>query len=358
MEDIRMIRKVLLIVSITAQAAAAGVMPRALAHLTYPGTQPTTPVETFAAADVALRLHGATGEAAQWLKMFDLPPHHFDYTMQLIEDDEFIQVYRLVYASPFKSPFPQNNIVPAEYYVPKNHAGKIPAAIVLDILYGNSVVPRGLARGLAAQGVAALYMPMAYYNSRRPAGDAHIRWLDEDPARAIEPPRQTVMDIRRAKAILAMREEVDPTRIGITGVSLGGIMTSLAAGIDGSFYRVVPILAGGDLADIIFHAPETRREREKLVARGIDQEKLEPVMGPVEPLNFASRIDPRTCLMINASRDEVIPKNCTMELWNAIGKPTLLWLPSGHYTAAWYLPTVKQTAIDFLKGLQVKRLEF
>ena len=67
------------------------------------------------------------------------------------------------------------------------------------------------------------------------------------------------------------------------GVALAAVVsaTSLAAGIDGSFYRVVPILAGGDLADIIFHAPETRREREKLVARGIDQEKLEPVMGPV-----------------------------------------------------------------------------
>jgi len=358
MTDAGMIRKVLCVVSIAAHVAAAGMLPRALTRLSYPATQPSAPVQTFAASDFALHLQGETGEAAQWLKMFDLPPQPFDYTMQLVEDDENLQVYRLVYASPFKSPFPQNNIVPAEYYVPKDRAGKIPAAIVLDIMYGNSVVPRGLARGLAAQGVAALYMPMAYYNSRRPKDNAHIRWMDEDPTRAIEPPRQTVMDIRRAKAILASREEVDPTRIGITGVSLGGIMTSLAAGIDGSFYRVVPILAGGDVADMIFHAPETRRVMEKLLAKGIDQEKLEPVMGPVEPLSFASRIDPRTCLMINASKDEVIPKNCTMDLWNAIGKPTLLWLPSGHYTAAWYLPTIKQTAIDFLKGLPVKRLEF
>jgi dienelactone hydrolase len=353
-----MIKKVLCVVSLAVHIAAAGVMPRSLARLTNPTGEPGAPVKTLMAVDLPLHQKGATGATAQWLKAFDLPAEHFDYTLQLIEDDDGMQVYRMVFNSPFKSPFPQNNIVPAEYYLPKNRGGKIPAAIVLDIMYGNSVVPRGLARGLASQGVAALYIPMAYYNSRRPKNDAHIRWLDEDPTRAVEPPRQTVMDIRRAKAILASREEVDSSKIGITGVSLGGIMTSLAAGVDGDFYRVAPILAGGDLANMIFHAPETRKVRQKLVEKGFDQEKLEPVMSPVEPLNFASRIEPGTCLMINASKDEVIPKDCTVALWNAIGKPTLLWVPSGHYTAAWYLPTIKQTAIDFLKGREVNRLEF
>ncbi|HEY2584633.1 MAG TPA: alpha/beta hydrolase family protein [Tepidisphaeraceae bacterium] len=353
-----MIRKVVCVVALAAEVVVAGAVPRTLTRLIAPATQPTTPVETLTAQDLPLRVDGAAGDTARWLKAFEIPPRQFDYTLQRVEDDERFTAYRLVFASPVKSPFPENNIVPAEFYIPRHSSGAVPAAIVLDIMYGNAIVPRGLARGLAAQGVAAVYMPMAYYNARRPKGDAHIRWIDEDPARSLEPIRQTVLDIRRARAILASRPEIDPDRIGITGVSLGGIMASLAAGVDGEFWRVCPILAGGDLANMIFHAPETRKVRAKLVDKGFDQQKLEPIMAPVDPLHFAGRIDPARCLMINARRDEVIPNDCTLALWQAIGKPTLLWLPSGHYTAAWYLPTIKQTAIDFLKGEPVQKLEY
>lgn len=353
-----MIRMVVCVVALAAEVVAAGSVPRTLTRFMTPATQPATPVQTMNAQDLPLRVDGATGEMSQWLKAFEIPPRRFDYTLQQVEDDDWFTVYRLVFASPVKSPFPENNIVPAEFYVPKRRAGPAPAAIVLDIMHGNAIVPRSMARGMAAQGVAAVYMPMAYYNARRPKGDAHIRWIDEDPARALEPIRQTVLDIRRAKSILATRPEIDPHRIGITGVSLGGIMASLAAGVDGEFWRVCPILAGGDIANIIFHAPETRKVRAKLVEKGFDQQKLEPVMAPVEPMHFAARIDPARCLMINARRDEVIPRDCTLDLWHAIGKPTLLWLPSGHYTAALYLPTIKQTAIDFLKGKPVQKLEY
>lgn len=323
-------------------------------------TRPAAPIETCAAIDLPLDVSGATGDLARRLQKFDLKPQRFHYTLQLIDEgvDDNVRVWRLIFASPLTSPFPENNTVACEYYEPRQVIGRLRSAIVLDIMAGNSVVPRGLARGMASQGVAALYVPMAYYNSRRPRDRAHVRWLEDQPDHLIDPPRQTVMDIRRAKAILASRSEIDPDQISITGVSLGGIMASMAAGIDGHFSRVVPILAGGDLAAMTFHAPETRRARQRLLDKGIDQQKLEELMAPVEPLNFASRIDARRCLMINAIRDEVIPKECTMALWCAIGKPQILWVPSGHYSAAWFMPTIKQTAIDFLRGEPVRELEF
>jgi dienelactone hydrolase len=349
---------ILCLVAIGSPAALAGSLPRSLTRLAPPATQSSAPIQKLSATDIPLRLDAAAGDQRRWLESFDVPAGPFDFTLQLIEEDDAIQVYRLVFNSPFTSPFPENNVVPAELYLPKDRTAKLPAAIVLDIMYGNAVVPRGLARGLANQGVAAVYLPMAYYNARRPKGDAHIKWIDEDPARAIQPIRQTVMDIRRAKSILASRPEIDPDRIGITGVSLGGIMTSIAAGVDGHFWRVCPILAGGNLPDMIFHARETRKVKEQLEAKGFDEQKLAPIMASVEPLHFADRIDPTRCLMINAAQDEVIPKSCTEALWQAIAKPTLLWLPTGHYGAAWYLPTIKQTAIDFLKGRPITQLEF
>ena len=76
------------------------------------------------------------------------------------------------------------------------------------------------------------------------------------------------------------------------------------------------------------------------------------------PLTFAPRIESGRCLMINAKQDEVIPRQCTDALWQAAGQPTLLWVPSGHYSAAWFLPTIRRTAVDFLKGKPVERLEY
>jgi len=212
-----------LIALLTTQCALAGTAPD-------PTTPPEAPVQVCTARDLPLRINDTTGKTLELLRAFDLAPRQFQYTLQLIEEQDGIKVYRLVFPSPYNSPFPVNNVVPAEYYLPEEIHGRIPAAVVLDILHGNAVVPRGFARAMAAQGMAAIYMPMAYYNGRRPADRADLRFLDADPNRATQPGMQSVMDIRRAKAILAARTEIDPSRIGISGVSLGGIMTAMAAG--------------------------------------------------------------------------------------------------------------------------------
>jgi cephalosporin-C deacetylase-like acetyl esterase len=165
------------------------------------------------------------------------------------------------------------------------------------------------------------------------------------------------MDARRARAILAGLPEIDADRIGITGISLGGIMSSLVAGVDGEFYRVAPVLAGGDLATIIFHCREMSKVRQKFVEHHVTRDDLAALLAPVEPLNFASRIDPKTCLLINADTDEVIPKTCTTALLHIIGDPTVLWMPGGHYSSALYLPVVEQKVADLMLGKTVKTLE-
>lgn len=327
-------------------------------HWGAAASQPSTPAKTFTARDVPIDLRGATGDRARWLAAFDVKAGPFTYAVQLVDEDDAVRVYRVTYASPFKSPWAENNLVPAEFYVPAHGAGKVPAAIVLDIMDGSAIIAHGMAHGLAENGVAALYVPMACYGARKPRDNAHLRALAAKPEGTLDLLRQTVMDIRRGKAVLASRPEVDARHIGITGVSLGGIMTALAAGVDGTFDRVVPILAGGDMAALVFHTRETRKIRQQLVARGITREKLETILAPVEPLRFADRIAPDRCLMINAAEDEVIPRETTDALRKAIGSPQILWSPAGHYSSVLYLPSIRQTAVRFLLGKHVDRIEF
>ena len=313
--------------------------------------------EKFEATDLPLDLKGAEGKTAKWLEAFAHEPETFEYQLIPAPNELGIRVYRMKFDSPFESPFPENNVVPGELYLPVRAEGKMPAAIVLDILQGNALLPRMMARRLASEGVAALYISMPYYNARRPKNNAHERMVSEDPRVTIYALRQTVMDVRRAKAVLASRPEIDPEKIGITGISLGAIATALSAGVDGDFYRVVPILGGGDIASIMFKAPETRRIREILPKMGITQKDLAEFFAPVEPLNFASRIDPAHCLMINAEKDETIPKANAEALAKAIGGPTMIWSPLGHVDSAIYLPNILQKTADFFNGKAVEGLE-
>ena len=338
-------RRVWLIFLLAAMPAA--VLGHTADDLFRPAPRTAAPVETFRAADLPTRKE-TDAALAERLRSFAPEPGGFTYTLQLVDEEETIRVYRVVFDSPLKTPWPQNNRVPAEYYVPRG-AGRFPAAIVLDILDGSAILPRMMARSAAQNGVAALYVPMPCYNDRRPANDAHKKLLREDPVRSVDGIRQTVMDVRRARAILASRPEVDVKRIGITGISLGGIMSALTAGVDGDFARVVPVLSGGDLADITFHCHEMRKLRASLIDKGITRDKASGVFAPVEPLLFAGRIGADRCLMINAANDEVIPKKDTEALARAIGDPQLVWLQAGHYSALTFFPLMQKTVIEFLR---------
>jgi hypothetical protein len=86
-----------------------------------------------------------------------------------------------------------------------------------------------------------------------------------------------------------------------------------------------------------------------MIEKGISREGAAEIFAPVDPLNFASRVGQGRCLMINADKDEVIPKKDTEALRRAIGDPQILWLQAGHYSSLTYFPLMQKTVIDFLR---------
>ena len=342
-------RLILILPLLLVVVAAEGERP--LDRLFVPAPAKAAPVEKREASDLPINRKGADAQTAKYLDAFDVRPGKFEYTLQLVTEEESFRLYRLVYPSPMETPWPVNNVVPAELYVPRNASrnAKVPAAVVLDIMDGSAILPRMMARAAAQNGVASLYLPMPCYGARRPANKEHEQVLRDDPRRSADGMRQTVMDVRRAKAILAARPDVDAARIGITGISMGGIMTALAAGVDGEFARAVPILSGGDVATIVFHANETRKLRAAMQAKGMDRNAAAEALISVDPLTFAVRIGADRCLMINAANDEVIPKVTTEKLRDAAGGPQVLWLNAGHYTSLTFFPLMQKTVIEFLR---------
>ena len=167
-------------------------------------------------------------------------------------------VYRLTYPSPVVTPVAQNNTMPADYYLPKRlqPGAKYPAVICLHILDGNEPLTDLMCSVLAGRGIPAIAFKLPYYGQRGTARGPEA--LADDPKLFVGAMAQAGEDIRRTIDLLASRPEIDPQRIGITGISLGGIIAATAAGAEPRLYRAGLILSGGDLLTIIHHARETR----------------------------------------------------------------------------------------------------
>ena len=117
------------------------------------------------------------------------------------------------------TPHPNNNTVHCEYFCPTS-GGKNPGVIVLHILGGDFDLARLFCRALAADGTAALFLKMPYYGERQQPGSP-VRMISIDPEETVRGMTQAVLDIRRAAAWLAARDEVDADAVGHHGDQSG-----------------------------------------------------------------------------------------------------------------------------------------
>src|SRR6516225_1789207 len=155
---------------------------------------------------------------------YRLDEHTFTWEMEpnRVLASTGVAIYHIRFPSPITTETKENNTVHAEYYRPKGD-GPFPGVIVLDITAGDQNLSRLIAAHLAGKGIAGLFVQMAYYGPRRPAG-SDLRLLSPDVPRTMAGIRQTVLDLRCAAAWLEQRKEIDSNQLGILGTSLGSFI--------------------------------------------------------------------------------------------------------------------------------------
>ncbi len=280
---------------------------------------------------------------------FRLKDADFDFEIEPRLETAAYSVSSVRFPSPVVTPDEANNTVHAEYFRPKGE-GKKPAVVVLHILGADFALSRYLAARLADRGVAALFVKLPYYGERRGA-DASKRFLSTDIGRSVSSLSQGVCDVRRAASWLASRPEIDADRLGVTGISLGGIVASIAASVDPTLNRAALLLAGGGLADILWEMPEAKRYRDLWIASGRTREDLAALVAPLDPLTHAEGLRGKKVLMFAGTVDEVIPPVAARKLWEKAGRPPIRWLECGHYSAAGFLlPAIRETVDFFAEG--------
>ncbi len=277
---------------------------------------------------------------------FRLPAATFSFEQEPLCQSTHYSVWAVRFPSPIETPDPENNTVHAEYFQPDG-PGPHPGVVVLHILGGDFPLSRYVAARLADRGVAALFVKLPYYGERRPPGDRNKRFLTNDIERTVLAMRQGICDVRRATAWLASRPEIDREHLGVTGISLGGIVSALAASIDPSIHQAAFLLAGGDLAEILWEMPEGAPYRAAWLASGRSKADLESLTRPFDPLTYASRLRGKRVLMLAANADEVVPPRTANALWEAAGRPPIHWFDCGHYSAVGYLLPGVREIVDF-----------
>jgi len=221
---------------------------------------------------------------------------------------------------------------------------KKPVILVLPILGGGNQEAKYFASYFAGHGLAAAIV-------HRGAKEKDANSVDELNRTF----RRIVLDHRRALDWLETRPELDHDRVGVFGVSAGGIKGALVAALDHRVKAAVLCLAGGDLPYILVHSTENgiRRRRDKVLdEQHITADELYKTLKAgfqYDPLNFAHYIDARRVLLILASFDAVVPAKSGEALRRAIGEPKTVYLPTGHYGAVVFAPWIRGEALGFLK---------
>lgn len=272
------------------------------------------------------------------------------------------------------TPYKENNTAHGEYFRP--HEGDdAPLAILIHGWGDRSIIPcRLLARALAKRGIACFILYLVFHSSRLPEViKKRLPHLTDEEW--FEGYQTSVIDVRQIIDWARRTEGINKEQIAVIGISLGGFVSAIAMGIDERIKAGVFLVTGGNSEKILhrsristFRKAYKRTEAEynhiqncyKQYLSEVAEKGFEEVTPPrqsfqSDPMTFAPYLRQRSVLMINALWDEFIPREATLEFWQACGKPAIAWFPATHATIWLWYPFISRRIADFLSstfGLQ------
>ena len=226
-----------------------------------------------------------------------------------------------------------------EYYDVEGD-GRTPVVVLLPIFNGAPHIPRFFARYFANQGWAAVVVlrtrdPFDVLVSAEGVVEANLKdyarvldWVEQEP-------------------------EIDSSRVGLFGVSLGAMDAVMLAAVDRRVDALVVAMAGGDLPYIMLNTRYRRvvRTVDALAdSSGTSREVLSARLDAeidIDPLELARYVDAERVLMIMTRTDAIIPFEAQVRLRERLGSPEALRLVTGHRPSVLMFPRVRSAAFEF-----------
>jgi dienelactone hydrolase len=226
-----------------------------------------------------------------------------------------------------------------EYYDVDGDA-RTPVVVLLPVFNGQLKIPRFFARYFANQGWAAVVVTRG-----------------RDPLDALTAPESLVWgnlhDYQRVLDWVELEPELDATRIGLLGVSLGAMDAVMLTALDQRVNSLFIAMAGGDMPYLLANTNYRRvvRTIDGMAAElGTSREALGAKLGAaikLDPLTVAPYIDAERVFMVLTRTDAIIPFQAQEELRETMGSPEAMYLLTGHRTSIVYFPKVRTAAYEF-----------
>ncbi len=288
------------------------------------------------------------------------------------EHENFIFEH-LNFPSPYPSEIEESKKIHVFLYVPRKEIkGKI---LFLHGLGDRNVdYLMWFAEYFACHGLATAFMVLPYNNirssKRYPNG---IYYMEADTAKAVERFRHAVMDSRRTLDLLDWKFP-KYAKTHVMGVSFGGMIATITAGVDERIDKLSLAITGGNFRYINWNSPLTNLVREKY-ERGENRDgcgtlekcilahenymefvKSVHVQEDIykapwrcftyDPVPFAPLFEGRV-IMFKAVFDKIMPAASTMQLWEAFGKPPMYIVPSGHFYSIVFKRSMAKKTLKF-----------
>jgi dienelactone hydrolase len=219
---------------------------------------------------------------------------------------------------------------------------RTPVVMLLPVFNGQLAIPRFFARYFANQGWAAV-----------------VAVRGRDPLEALVEPAKTVQsnlqDYGRILDWIEHEPELDATRIGVFGVSLGAMDAVMLTALDQRVNSLVIAMAGGDLSYLLANTNYRRVVRtidDLAESLGTSRAELGAKLDAeikMDPLALAPYVDAERVLMIITRTDAIIPFEAQQELRATMGSPETLYLVTGHRTSVLLFPKVRSAAFEFFE---------
>jgi hypothetical protein len=228
-----------------------------------------------------------------------------------------------------------------EYYDAEGDE-RTPVILLLPVFNEQLAIPRFFARYFANQGWGAV-----------------VAVRGRDPLDALVAPTKTVQanlqDYGRILDWIERQPELDASRIGVFGVSLGAMDAVMLTALDQRVDALVIAMAGGDLSYLLANTnyrPVVRTIDDMAADQGTSREALGAKLDAeikLDPLALAPYVDAERVLMIITRTDAIIPFEAQQQLRAGMGSPETLYLVTGHRTSVLLFPRMRNAAFEFFE---------
>jgi uncharacterized protein len=273
---------------------------------------------------LALSLTGPPAAHAQTAAPRDsLPLHVFAYDRAApialrdslrTTDVDSVTVYAVSFASP------RGGRATGVMCVPVG-GGRFAGILLQHGMPGNAEQTLVTARSLARHGAVVLSLDAPW--ARR--GGPPVAFTPQDSADQV----QLITDMQRGVDVLIARRDVDPARLAYVGVSYGGAMGALLAGVERRLKTYILAVGDGGLVSHFTGADDPADG-----PFGVSREQWQrwlTAMRPIEPLRFVVRAAPASIFFQSGRQDRLVPPVDAMWLHSAASEPkTVRWYDAGH----------------------------